>query len=125
MEKIIVSAKEAPAVIGPYSAAVKHGNLIFVSGQIPINPRTGTLPNNIEEQTRQSLDNLKAVLEGAGSALDKVLTTTVFLSNMDDFACMNKVYGQYFKENFPARSTVQVARLPIDSMIEINVIAYS
>ncbi len=114
----------APAAIGPYSQAVKVGSLVFVSGQIPVDPATGEFAGpDIETQTHQSLKNLKAILEEAGSGLDKVVKTTVFLQDMNDFAAMNGVYAQYFKEPFPARAAVQVGRLPKDALVEIECVA--
>lgn len=125
MNKEIIKTDKAPAAIGPYSQAVKIGNLVYTSGQIPINPQTGALiTGDIKEQTKQVLENLKAVLEAAGSGLDKVIKTTLFISNMDEFTLINEVYSCYFGQNPPARSTVQVARLPKDVGIEIEAIAY-
>ncbi|MCF7847935.1 MAG: RidA family protein [Kiritimatiellales bacterium] len=122
--KTIVNTDHAPAPIGPYNQAVKCGTLLFTSGQIPINPVTGELiDGTIEEQTRQVLDNLKAVVEFAGSSLDKAVKTTVFLSNMAEFPIMNAVYAEYFgTDNAPARSTVQVAALPKGVKVEIELI---
>ena len=124
MKKIIAPDK-APAAIGPYSQGTAGNGLIFTSGQLPIDPATGAfVPGGIAEQTRQSLMNLKAVLEAGGSSLDKVLKTTVFLSDMNNFAEMNKVYSELFgTEKHPARSAVQVARLPKDALVEIEVVA--
>jgi len=124
MKKIIATDK-APAAIGPYSQGTTANGFIFTSGQIALDPATGALvPGGIAEQTRQSLLNLKAILEKAGSSLDKVLKTTVFLSDMNNFAEMNKVYSEIFgTENHPGRSAVQVARLPKDALIEVEVIA--
>jgi len=123
--KKIVSTEHAPAAIGPYSQATIGAGLVFVSGQLPINPETGEFASNeIEGQTRQSLNNLKAILEASGSSMDNVLKVTVFLKNMNDFAAMNKVYGEFFKEGvYPARSAVEVARLPKDALVEIEAIA--
>ena len=119
-----IHTQQAPAAIGPYSQAVKVGSLVFVSGQIPVDPATGEFAGpDIETQTHQSLKNLKAILEEAGSGLDKVVKTTVFLQDMNDFAAMNGVYAQYFKEPFPARAAVQVGRLPKDALVEIECVA--
>ncbi|MGH4118836.1 RidA family protein [Clostridium sp.] len=124
MEKHIISTSKAPAALGPYSQAVKVGELIYTSGQLPINAATGEFINNdIKKATAQSLENVKAVLEEAGTSLDKVVKTLVFLKDMNDFADMNEVYSQYFSENPPARSCVQVAKLPKDALVEIEVIA--
>lgn len=122
----IVSTKAAPAAIGPYSQGNIFGNLIFTSGQVPLDPETGAIVGaTIEEQTEQVLKNVKAILEEAGSSLDKVLKTTVFIKDMNDFAAMNAVYAKYFTEgSFPSRSAVEVARLPKDVMVEIETIAY-
>ena len=123
MQKEIISTSKAPGAIGPYSQANKIGNLIFTSGQIPLVPATGELVTDIEGATKQCLENVKAILEEAGSSLDKVVKTVVFIKNMDDFALVNEVYGQYFVNNKPARSCVEVARLPKDALIEIEAIA--
>jgi 2-iminobutanoate/2-iminopropanoate deaminase len=122
--KETISTKNAPDAIGPYSQAVKVGNLVFCSGQIPIDPTTGEfVSENIAEQTRQVLKNLSAVLEAAGSSLDSVVKTTVFLIDMNEFTQMNEVYAEFFSENKPARATVQAARLPRDTRVEIDCIA--
>jgi 2-iminobutanoate/2-iminopropanoate deaminase len=122
--KEIIKTKKAPEAIGPYSQAVKAGSMIFTSGQIPIMPETGeVVQGDISRQAEQVLENLKAVLEAGGSNLAKVLKTTVFLKDMGDFAAMNAVYAKYFTENQPARSAVQVARLPKDVSIEIEAVA--
>ena len=119
-----VSTENAPGAIGPYSQAVKTGNMVFCSGQIPIDPATGQfVSDDVAEQTEQVLKNLSAVLEAAGSDLTKVVKTTVFLADMNDFAAMNDVYARYFSENKPARATVQAARLPRDARVEIECIA--
>jgi 2-iminobutanoate/2-iminopropanoate deaminase len=119
-----VTAPHAPAAIGPYSQAVRAGTLLFVSGQVPLDPATGTLvPGGIEEQTRQVLRNLQAILEAAGTSFDAVVRTTVYLTDLSDFAAMNAVYATFVREPFPARATVQVARLPKDAGVEIDVIA--
>jgi 2-iminobutanoate/2-iminopropanoate deaminase len=124
MEKIIVSTKKAPAAIGPYSQAIKFGKFVFASGQIPLNPETGELViSDVKSAAKQSLENLKAVLEAAGTSLDNVVKTTVFLKDMKDFAAVNDVYAQYFVEKMPARSAVQIGKLPKDSLVEIEAIA--
>jgi len=123
MNKQTVSTQNAPAAIGPYSQGVKVGNLIFTSGQLPINPQSGELVADIEGATKQSLDNVKAILESAGSSMDKIVKTVVFLRDMNDFVAMNAVYATYFPSNPPARSAVQVARLPKDAILEIEAIA--
>lgn len=121
----IVATKKAPAAIGPYAQANIYGNLVITSGQIPLIPETGTVvEGGIEEQTRQVFANLKAILEEAGSGLDKMLKTTCFLKNMDDFTIVNEIYGSYFEGEFPSRSAIEVARLPKDALIEIEAIAY-
>lgn len=125
MEREIIITENAPKAIGPYSQAVRIGNIVFCSGQIPINPLTGEfVSGGVAEQTEQVLKNLSAVLEAAGSSLQKVLKTTVFLADMNDFATMNEVYEKFFGENKPARSTVQAARLPRDAKVEIECIAF-
>lgn len=122
--KTVISTDKAPGAIGPYSQAIKVGNLLFASGQIPLDPATGAFPEGIEAQTKQSLTNVKNILEAAGTSLDKVIKTTVFLSDMNNFAAMNGVYATFFSEgSYPARSAVEVARLPKDAMVEIEVIA--
>ena len=122
--KAIVSTDQAPAAIGPYAQAVKTGGLVITSGQLPIDPATGAFPEGIQAQTRQSLSNVKAILEEAGLTMDAVLKTTVFLSDMNNFGAMNEVYTSFFTEgSFPARSAVEVARLPKDALVEIEVIA--
>ena len=120
---IAISTKKAPAAIGPYSQGVKAGNLIFTSGQLGIDPETGIMPPAVEDQARNSLQNIQAILEAAGSGMDKVFKTVVFLADMKDFAAVNAVYEQFFTGTFPARSCVQVARLPKDALVEIEAIA--
>ncbi len=123
-QKTIIQTEQAPAAIGPYAQATSFGHLTFTSGQLGINPETGILPATIEEQTVQALTNLRAVLEAAGTTMDKVMKTTVFLKNMDDFAAMNAIYRTFFTEgSFPARSAVEVARLPKDALVEVEAIA--
>ena len=122
--KEIISTDKAPAAIGPYSQAVKVGNLLFTSGMIPIDPATNTLvEGGIEVQTERALENVKALLEASGTSLDKVVKTVVFIKNMDDFAKVNEIYAKYFTSDFPARSCVEVARLPKDVLIEMEAIA--
>ncbi|MCX7694395.1 MAG: RidA family protein [Caloramator sp.] len=125
MEKVVISTNNAPAAIGPYSQAIRYGNLVFTSGQIPINPHTGELvTNDVKLAARQSLENVKAILEAAGTSMDNVIKTVIFLKDINDFAAVNEVYGEYFKEKMPARSTVQVGKLPKDALVEIEAIAY-
>ena len=123
MDKQVISTTEAPGAIGPYSQAIKAGHFIYTSGQLPINPASGELINDIKEATAQALENVKAILEEAGTSLDKVVKTLVFLSDMNDFAAMNEVYAKYFAVNAPARSCIQAAKLPKDAKVEIEVIA--
>src|ERR1043166_1037955 len=122
--KEIISTDKAPRAIGPYSQAVRAGNMVFASGQIPIDPATGEfIPGGIAEQTEQVLQNLTAVFAAAGVEMDEIVKTTVFLADMNDFTAMNEVYGKFFAENPPARATVQAARLPKDAKVEIEAIA--
>jgi len=124
MQKNIISTDKAPHAIGPYSQAIQFDNLIFVSGQIPIEPTSGEiLKGNIKEQTKQILENLNTILIAGGSSLDNVLRTTIFLTNLEDYADVNEMYSQFFGKSMPARSTVQVSRLPMDVRIEIDAIA--
>ena len=124
MQKQVVVAEKAPKAIGPYSAGVKVGNLVYTAGQLGIDPGTGTfVDGGIEAETRQALKNLQAVLGAAGTSLANVIKTTVFLRDMNDFAVMNGVYAEFFTENYPARSAVQVARLPKDGAVEIEAVA--
>jgi 2-iminobutanoate/2-iminopropanoate deaminase len=119
-----ISSPKAPKAIGPYSPAIAAGNMLFVSGQVPIDPSTGNMiDGDITAQTRRVLDNVGALLAAGGASFANVVRTTVFLADMNDFAAMNQVYGEYFVEPYPARATVQVARLPKDSRVEIDVIA--
>ena len=120
----IIATEKAPAALGPYSQAIRANGMIYCSGQIPINPATGAIEaKTIEEQTAQSITNLKNVLEKAGSSLAKVVKTTVFIKDMNDFAALNKVYAELFGDTKPARSCVEVARLPKDVLVEIECIA--
>jgi len=122
--KEIISTENAPGAIGPYSQAVKTNGMVFCSGQIPIDVATGEfVSNNVAEQTEQVLKNLSAVLEAAGSSLNNVVKTSVFLADMNDFAAMNEIYAKYFSENKPARATVQAAGLPRGARVEIDCIA--
>ena len=119
-----ISSAKAPAAIGPYSQAMRTGNLVITSGQIPIDPATGTIVSqNFAEQTHQVLKNLTAVLEAAGLSLSNIVKTTVFLKDLGDFQVMNGIYTDYFGDHKPARSTIQVAKLPLDSLVEIECIA--
>ena len=122
--KNVISTTKAPAAIGPYSQAVRVGNLVYTSGQIPINPATGVFAEGgIKEQTRQSLLNVKAILEAAGLTMNDVVKTTVFMADMNDFADMNAVYAEFFSEPYPARSAVAVKALPKGALVEIEVVA--
>ncbi len=121
--KTVISTEKAPAAIGPYSQGIQAGNLIITSGQLPIDMTTGAFPATIEEQTRKSLENCKAVLEASGATMENVIKTTVFLSDMNNFAAMNGVYATFFTGTYPARSAVEVARLPKDALVEIECIA--
>lgn len=122
--KEIVATAAAPAAIGPYSQAICCGDLVFTSGQLPLDPVSGTMPATIEEQTHQSLTNIKAVLAAEGLTMDDVVKTTVFLQNMGDFAAMNGVYATFFSEGkYPARSAVEVAKLPKGALVEIEAVA--
>ena len=123
MQRKAISTQHAPAALGPYSQAIHAGNLVFASGQLGLDPQTGKLQEGIETQTRQVLANLAAVLTAAGSSVEKVVKTTIFLTNMADFAKVNTLYGEVFKVDPPARSTVQVAALPLGGLVEIEVIA--
>ena len=120
----VISIKKAPAAIGPYSQAIRVGNLVYTSGQIPIDPATGAFAEGgIKEQTRQSLNNVRAILEEEGLAMDNVVKTTVFMADMGDFAEMNGVYAEFFTEPYPARSAVAVKTLPKGALVEIEVVA--
>ena len=123
--KRIIATEKAPRAIGPYSQAVAHNGLLYLSGQIALDPATGQLiEGDVAAQTERVLENLKAVLEAAGSSLGRVLKTTVYLKDLGEFARMNEVYGRYFPENPPARATVEVARLPRDARVEIEAVAW-
>lgn len=125
MTRKIITSSHAPEPIGPYSQAIQFGNLLFTSGQIAIDPNTSELIlGNIAEQTKQVLKNLSAVLAAGGASPDSVLKTTIFLKNMDDFSVVNEIYSQFFAKALPARSTVEVSRLPKDVLVEIDCIAF-
>ena len=124
MNKQIINTEKAPSAIGPYSQGPQWESLIFTSGQLPIDMATGAFPEGIEAQTKQSIENVKAILEAAGSSLNKVLKTTVFIKDMNDFGKVNEVYASYFNTDCPARSCIEVARLPKDALVEIEVIAH-
>lgn len=124
MEKQTITSENAPKAIGPYSIGIKSGNFVFTAGQLGLDPKTGEIVmGGVEAETRKALENLKAVLEAAGLSLANVVKTTVFLRDMNDFGAMNGVYAEFFTENFPARSAVQVARLPKDGAVEIEAVA--
>lgn len=123
-QRTVVSTEAAPGAIGPYSQAIIAGNLVFCSGQVPLDPASGQLVSGtIEEETQRVMENIKAVLAAAGTSLARIVKTTIFLSDMNDFAAVNAAYGAYFPQDPPARSTVQVARLPRDVRVEIEAIA--
>ena len=124
MSKKAINTEKAPKAIGPYSQAIQVGNLVYTSGQLPINPTTGAFPEGgIKEQTRQSLRNIQAILEEAGLTMSNVVKTTVFLADMNDFADMNAVYAEFFTQPYPARSAVAVKTLPKNALVEIEVVA--
>lgn len=124
MKKHVVRTDRAPRAIGPYSQAVRSEGLLFVSGQVPLDPRTGELvPGDIEAQTRRVLDNLAAILQAAGGSLSDVVKTTIYLTDIQDFATVNHIYATYFSRDAPARATVQVAALPLGAAVEIEAIA--
>lgn len=124
MSRQVISTTDAPAAIGPYSQAIRAGNMLFVSGQIPLNPQTGEMVGTTAaEQARQVLNNLKAVLQAAGTSLDNVVKTTIFLTDLTQFAEVNAVYAEFFPQNPPARSTIQVSALPRGAQVEIEAIA--
>ncbi|WP_129597332.1 RidA family protein [Anaerophilus nitritogenes] len=124
MEKAMIHTNNAPGAIGPYSQAVKVGNFVFTSGQLPVDPKTGELiRGDIQKATKQSLENVSAILKEAGTSMDNVVKTTVFIKDMNEFSKINEVYAQYFLNDKPARSCVEVARLPKDADVEIEVVA--
>jgi putative endoribonuclease L-PSP len=124
MKKEIISTDKAPAAIGPYVQATKLGEMLFTSGVIPVNPATGEIPSTVEEQARQAFSSLKALVEASGSSIEKVVKTTLFIKNMDDFAKINAIYAEVFAEPYPCRSCVEVARLPKDVLLEIEAVAH-
>ena len=122
--RIIVNTDQAPGAIGPYAQAVKTDTMVYVSGQLAFDPVTGKLvTDTIESETRQAMNNLKAILESAGSSLEKVVKTTLFIKNMDDFPLINEVYGEFFTDKYPARACVEVARLPRDANFEVEAVS--
>ena len=123
MKREVIHTNNAPGAIGPYSQGIIVGDFVYTSGQIPINPATGVMETDIKLATKQSMENVKAILEAAGTSLENVVKTSIFLKDLNDFAAVNEVYGPYFTENPPARSCVQVAKLPKDAVIEIEAIA--
>ncbi|MEO2506485.1 RidA family protein [Clostridium paraputrificum] len=122
---IKINTENAPRAIGPYSQGVKCGNLIFTSGQLPIDPKSGNLKTDVKEATRQSIENIKAILEKGGSSLDDIVKVVIYLKDLGDFSIVNEVYNEYFNENLPARSCFQVARLPMDAIIEIEAVSFN
>lgn len=119
----VVKTNKAPGAIGPYSQGIDIGNMIFFSGQIPLDPETVVMPEGIEAQTRRALDNVKGLLESQNLTFKNVVKTTVFLDNINDFATMNGIYAEYFEEPYPARSAVEVAKLPKGALLEVEVVA--
>ena len=122
-QRKIIQTQHAPAAIGPYSQAIRAGNLVFASGQLGLDPQTGKLQDGVEAQARQALANVQALLAAAGTSVDKVVKVTLFLANMADFAKVNVIYGEVFHDEPPARSTIQVAALPLGGLVEIEVVA--
>ena len=120
--KQVISTEKAPAAIGPYSQAIEVNGMVYTSGQIPVNPATGEIAGTIEGQARQVMENVKNLLAAAGATMDQVVKTTVFIKDMNDFAKINEVYAKYFTEPYPARSCVEVARLPKDVLLEVETI---
>ena len=123
MGKKIIATDKAPAAIGPYSQAIEADGFVFASGQIPVDPATGNIPDGIEAQAKQALINVKNLMEASGLSMDNIVKTSVFIKDMNDFAKVNEVYATFFESDFPARSCVEVARLPKDVLIEVEVIA--
>ncbi len=123
MSKKIIATEKAPAAIGPYSQAVQYGETIYISGQLPLNPETKEMDDDVSIQTRQSMNNIKAIVEEAGSSMEKVIRCGIFVTDLGDFAAVNEVYASFFTGDYPARATVQVAALPLGAKIEIDAIA--
>ncbi|MCK5071605.1 MAG: RidA family protein [Desulfocapsa sp.] len=123
MSKKIISTTNAPAAIGPYSQAVQYGDTIYVSGQLPLNPETKEMNDDVSVQTEQSMKNIKAILEEAGSSMENIIRCGIFVTDLGDFATVNEMYASFFKGDFPARATVQVAALPLGAKVEIDAIA--
>ena len=119
----VIKTDKAPGAIGPYSQAIEIGNFVFTSGQIPVNPATGEIPEGVEAQAEQAFTNIRELLAAAGTSIDNVIKTTVFIKDMNDFGKINEIYAKYFTGSYPARSCVEVARLPKDVLIEIEAIA--
>ncbi len=119
-----INSSKAPAAVGPYSHSVLAGNLLFVSGQLPINPVNGEMPEDVQQQTRQSLENCKVIIEEAGATFNDVVKATIFIKDMNQFGKINEVYGEYFSDHKPARACVEVARLPKDALVEIEMIVF-
>jgi len=122
MNREVISTGNAPGAIGPYSQGIKIDNLVYTSGQLPIDVATGVMPEGIEAQAKQSLENVKAILEAGGSSMENAVKLLIFIKDMNDFLKLNEVYGQFFKDKYPARSCVEVARLPKDALVEIEAI---
>ena len=123
MSKQIISTENAPAAIGPYSQAVRHGDTIYVSGQLPLNPETKEMDDDVSRQTEQSMANIKAILQEGGVSMDHVVRCGIFVTDLADFAAVNEVYATFFEGDYPARATVQVAALPLGAKVEIDAIA--
>lgn len=120
-----VYTDKAPAAIGPYSQAIQAGDYLYVSGQIPVDPKTGEVVEGIENQTKQVMENMKAVLNEAGASFSQVVKFTIFINSMDDFATINEIYGSYLEKPYPARATVEVSRLPKDVLVEMDAVVYT
>ncbi len=123
MSKKIINTTNAPAAIGPYSQAVQHGNTVYVSGQLPLNPETKKMADDVSEQTKQSMNNIKAILQEAGSSMENIVRCGIFVTDLGDFAVVNEIYASFFKGDYPARATVQVAALPLGAKVEIDAVA--
>ncbi len=123
MNRQCISSDKAPAAIGPYSQAIRHNGLLFVSGQLPLDPRTGEMAPDIQSQTRQCMHNIQAIVEAAGATMDQVVRCTIFAVDLAEFGSINKAYGDFFSDAYPARATVQVAALPLGARVEIDAIA--